>query len=346
MAEQCVVVSSFPTKLRTRRDRDLEAVFASHHNVASRAQLVAAGATDSTFKTRVASGLWVAMHRGVYRPAAVPLTDHGYVLAAVLACGDGALASHWSAAWLWGLADEPCGSVTVFGTHDPRPRGVSVCRSKLPTPPSLRHGIPATNPLRTMLDVAAHSPVDELALALDRGIAARLFTPEAVAAEAARLPARQGLPALRAALDEITAVSVRSPSVLQNVFARVLARAGLPPPVAELPVLSGRYRLDYAYPDVMLAFELDGREHHGDWRATERDHFRRRVLARLGWTVLVYTSYDVWQRGDAVVEEIRGELTSRGVHCGGTAAGGRPPPPRTPRPGRGSREEERAPPSG
>jgi hypothetical protein len=336
---------------RTHRDVRLQAVFHRQHNVASRAHVLAAGGTPDLIKARLAGGAWVAVHRAVYRPAWAPLTDHGRLLAAVLACGEGALASHDAAAWLWGLADEPGEVVTVFGTRSPRPRGVSVVRSKLPAQPSERSGIPCTNPLRTMLDLAVNGSEGALVRAFDRGVAARLFSPEALTAELDRWAGvrRPGLGRRRRVLTDCGAVSMRSPSVLQNVFARLLARAGLPMPVAELPVLAGRYRLDFAYPEAMLAFELDGREHHEGWQAAERDHARRRILAHLGWTVLVYTAVDVWRRPEAVVDEVRAELVSRGVpgaRCEATAGGGRRRPRRTPRPDRESPGAERAPPCG
>lgn len=345
---------------RSLRDRRIEALFHRQHFVASRAQILEAGGTPDLIKSRVAAGRWEALYRGVYRPAGAALTDLGGLLGAVLAVGRGALLSHEAAAWLWGLLDGPCPrpSVTAFGGRGAHPPGVHVVHAKLAATPSLRQGIPVTNPLRSVVDLGVGGQADLVAIAIDRGVAARLFTPEALAAELDRLaPTRKpGLGVVRDVLAEISAVSVRSPSVLQNAFARVLARAGLPPPVAEFPVLSGRYRLDYAYPDALLAFELDGREHHGDWRSIEEDHLRRRVLARLGWTVMVFSAADVWQRAELMTAEVREALVSRGVPCppvpdgcapsAGTGGGGRRRPPRTRPPARGSREEERAPPCG
>jgi hypothetical protein len=323
-------------------------LFRRQHDVASRAQILAGGGTPDLIKSRLHSGRWLGVHRQVYRPAAAPLTDHGRLLAAVLACGPGALASHRSAAWLWGLADEAYPTVSTFDGRSPQPHGVTVHRVKLPAVPSIRHGIPVTNPLRTMLDLAVYGSEGELVIAIDRGMAARLFTPAALRAELDRWQGvrRPGLSALRALVDELRIVSTRSPSVLQNVFARVLARAGLPPPAPEVEVLNGRYRPDFAYPGVLLALELDGREHHQGWRETEADHRRRRHLAHLGWTVLVFTADDVWRRADDVVEEVRAELLSRGVRCAGTTGEGRQRPRRTRRPGPRTRAAERAPPCG
>lgn len=338
-----------PPQPATRRDLAFERWFHDHHFVASREPLVRLGATPGLVAARVDGGRWVRVHRSVYRPASAPLSEHGRLLAAVLACGPGALASHSAAAWLWRLGDDPSPVVSTFGGRHPRPSGVTVHQVKLAAEASRRHGIPVTNPLRTVLDLATYSDEAALVVALDRGMAARLFTLDAVQAEVDRWAQvrRPGLPLLRRVLNDFGAlpVSMRSPSVSQNAFARVLARAGLPAPVAEHPVLSGRYRLDFAYPDVMLAFEIDSESFHGGWQETQDDHRRRRMLARLGWTVQVFTTEDVWRRPDSVVEEVRMELVMRGVHCEQTAGGERPPPRRTRRPGRGTPEAGPAPPS-
>lgn len=158
-----------------------------------------------------------------------------------------------------------------------------------------------------MLDDAA------LAEAFDRGVVAALFTPKAVHAELCRTrkPGRPGGPALERMLDACGPISLRSPSVLQNAFARLLRQAGLPDPVPEFEVLDGMYRIDHAYPDLHLGFELEGFEFHGGPAQAAADHVRRRRLTALGWTILVFTPEDVRQRPDQVAAEIRREVMVR-----------------------------------
>ncbi|MDQ1439232.1 MAG: hypothetical protein QOK43_2861 [Acidimicrobiaceae bacterium] len=271
---------------------------------------------------RLASGRYRLVHRGVYRLTAAPFTDLARLLAAVLACGPSALASHRAAAWLWGLVDKPCVEVSIdherAGSAVAGAAGVVLHRIREPGAPSVRHGIPVTNPLRTMFDLAGvlrNAPPDDdsLALAFDRGVASRLFTPTAVRAELARVRehGKPGGPALELMLDGCGPISMRSPSVVQNALARLIHRAGLPDPVAEHEVLGGSYRIDLAYPDLYVGLEVDGFEFHGGPRQAARDHARRRRLAALGWTILVFTPEDVWQRPAAVVAEIRREVIRR-----------------------------------
>ena len=52
---------------------------------------------------RRAAGLLVPVHQGVYRLAGSPRSWNQDVLAACMAAGPTAVASHRAAAWLWGL---------------------------------------------------------------------------------------------------------------------------------------------------------------------------------------------------------------------------------------------------
>lgn len=81
-------------------------------------------------------------------------------------------------------------------------------------------------------------------------------------------------------------------SELEARVARWLRAAGLPPPVGQHPVLVGdrRYRIDYAYPDLGIAIELDGWGAHGTRRAFDLDRARGNDLELTGWTLLRFTS--------------------------------------------------------
>lgn len=295
-------------------DLAADRLFHHHHNVAGRAQLLAVGLTDRQIAHRLTSGQYRQVHAGVYRLATAPFTDYARLLAGVLAGGGAALASHRAAGWLWGLTDTPFVEISLPRNRRCTARGVTVHRVRSPGVPSLRHGIPCTNPLRTLLDLAAVLDDDcALAEAFDQGVAGGLFTPNAVHAELCRerKPGRPGGPALERMLDGCGPVSLRSPSVLQNTFARLLRRAGLPDPVPEFEVLGGQYRIDYAYPDLLLGFELEGFEFHGGPTQAAADHVRRRRLAALGWTILVFTPEDVRRRPDVVAAEVRREVMVR-----------------------------------
>ena len=76
------------------------------------------GIDDDRRETALRRGVLVPIRRGVYRPAGSLPNREGVLRAACMACGSHAVASHRSALWLWGLADEPqCPEVTVPLRH-------------------------------------------------------------------------------------------------------------------------------------------------------------------------------------------------------------------------------------
>ncbi len=73
----------------------------------------------------------------------------------------------------------------------------------------------------------------------------------------------------------------------------------------------GGYFVDVAFPDRMLAVEIDGMAFHRDAETFQRDRRRRNDLIALGWTVLNYTWADLTERpGGYVVERVRQALAA------------------------------------
>src|SRR5690242_18093879 len=72
-------------------------------NVISRVQLLAFGFSTKAIRHRIARGQLVAEWPGVYRVGRRPLDRLGRFMAAILACGEGAMLSHESAANVWGI---------------------------------------------------------------------------------------------------------------------------------------------------------------------------------------------------------------------------------------------------
>src|SRR5882757_7628133 len=85
----------------------------AQHGVLTRADLLALGFSDRAVKHRVAAGRLHPISTGVYAVGRRELTPHGRWMAAVLACGDGAVLSHRSAAQLWGIGYEEKGRIDV-----------------------------------------------------------------------------------------------------------------------------------------------------------------------------------------------------------------------------------------
>jgi hypothetical protein len=90
--------------------------------------------------------------------------------------------------------------------------------------------------------------------------------------------------------------TVESPA--ESVVLLQIIDAGLPTPQAQ-HIVRDRFgnivaRLDFAYPELLLAVEYDGEIGHSTPEQQERDLRRRSRLAAMGWTSLVLTSADVF----------------------------------------------------
>lgn len=125
------------------------------HGVASLEQLVGMGMSASGVGTWVARGRLHRIHRGVYAVGHPGVSWRGRLMAAVLACGEGAVVSHRSAAALWGIRPSARAAVDVSvpgRTGRSRP-GIDIHRCALPTGDvTTVDGIPCTTVARTLLD--------------------------------------------------------------------------------------------------------------------------------------------------------------------------------------------------
>jgi len=133
---------------------------AARDGVVSVHQLRTCGLDDHAIARRVRDGGLHRLYRGVYAVGHPGLTLRGRFRAAVLACGDNAVLSHFAAAVVWGFWawDDGLIDVTIAsGTRDIE--GVRVHRSRtLERDVRVRHGIRVTSPARTLLDLAAVLP--------------------------------------------------------------------------------------------------------------------------------------------------------------------------------------------
>jgi predicted transcriptional regulator of viral defense system len=75
------------------------------HGVVTRGDLASLGFGRRQIERRAADGRLVRVHQGVYAVGHAALSREGRWMAAVLACGEGAVLSHRSAAVCWGCAD-------------------------------------------------------------------------------------------------------------------------------------------------------------------------------------------------------------------------------------------------
>ena len=81
-------------------------------------------------------------------------------------------------------------------------------------------------------------------------------------------------------------------STLEVLVWKLILESGvlLPERQHEVKVAGGRYRLDYAWPDLMLGLECDSWQYHGEQKAQwGKDRARYAELAVIGYRVLPVT---------------------------------------------------------
>jgi hypothetical protein len=268
----------------------------------------------------------VPVHRGVYRLAGAPISWRQRAMAACLAYGPPCAISHRAAAKLWDLegilAEHP--EVTVPPWRDGRRAGILTHRSVLrEADVTSRYGIPVTTPARTIIDLSGLLSMYLLARAVDQVHRARLATPEDVAAclRALNRPGRAGSTAVR----ELLRFRIEHPGVGDSEWAdRIygwLVAGGETPPQRQVPaVVNGVLRiLDMAYPERMIAIELDGFDFHGRRHRFDADAARYDELVLAGWLVVRFTAK---HSRASVLDRVHRALSLRPVPSEGSAAPG------------------------
>ena len=291
--------------------RGIAAWARTQHGLVERGQALAAGLSDDMLGDWVDAGRLERLHAGVYRLAGAPPSWEQSVMAAVLAAGG--IASHRSAARLWGVYDTDVVEVTVPRPHRCVASGVVTHRSRdlASRHVTRRYGIPVTTPMRTLVDLGAVCPERQVADALERAVVAlvcSVLAVERVLDDVARR-GRRGAGVLRRVLDDRALGRARPDGLLEARIARVLREYDLPAPVFQHRV--GRYRVDFAYPELRLAIEVDGFEVHGTPAALQADLERQNRLVAAGWTVLRFTWRDVVRRPAWVAQQVAAVLRQR-----------------------------------
>lgn len=287
----------------------LGALATRQHDVFSLAQLTDLGLTRSTVAKRAAAGRLHRVHRGVYSLAPPELlTRSGRFLAAVLACGPGAVLSHRSAAALHELRrTERAGiDVTIPGRAGRRHDGIDVHRSQTLTSADTTTvgGIPVTTIARTMFDLAAVVPRRQVERAVDQAEILEAFDAAALEAQLQRNPRCHGANIARAVLEDHRAGATATWSELEERFLALCRDARVPPPEVNAwvtPADGGpALRVDFLWRGQRLIVETDGHRTHRTRQAFERDRRRDQRLILAGWRVVRVTWLQLTQEPQAI----------------------------------------------
>ena len=260
--------------------------------VLSLQELLECGIPEDSVGIRVRSGRLHRVQRGVYAVGHPNLVLEGRFLAAVKACGRGAVLSHLSAAVLWGLVDwDPrLIEVTVADTTPRAHEGLRVHRTRTLDARDLtrRELVPVTTPARTIVDLAALLDYRALRRAVREAQSLRRVNFAQLAEAIGRAGRRPGAAKLRRI---IATGPAPTRSELEDVVLDLILRGGFEHPQVNVPlVLSGRRVIpDFRWPEHRLVVEADGAAWHDSRLAREDDAERQALLESHGERVVRVT---------------------------------------------------------
>jgi len=265
------------------------------------------------------NGVLRRWHTGVYIDPSVARTPLQDLAAAIAAAGPYSCAWGRSSAAIFGLVPEhpPVPEIVVPRRRRAAIPGAVVHRSSALCAEHMmiRNGIRTTKPLITVVDLGVVLTPMEVAEAIVRARQLHLFEPQAVRATIERLSrsGRTGLRNARAGLELVLIGDRPADSVLELRFHNGPGRL-LPPYEYQWEVtIRGRcLRIDFAYPSVKLAIEVDGYEKRKSRESLDYDNQRANLLVLDGWTILRFTWTRVLFDPAGVASEILAILGTSG----------------------------------
>ncbi len=267
-------------------DAAIARLAARQHGIVSVRQLAAAGIDKHRVHHRVRTGRLHRLHRGVYAVGHVAPSPERRWMAAVLACGPGAVLSHGSAAVLWGLLRPIAGPLDVsVPTQSGRARRQGIrlhrCTTLAGQSVTLHERIPVTTPARTISDLEGSVPPRWVRRAVRQ----------------AELLGFQLEP-------DVDAVGTRSD--LEDDFLDLCHRYGIPAP--EVNVKLGRWTVDFLWRVERVVVETDFYRYHRGRVAFQDDRQRDLDLRRRGFDVRRFSELQLNERPAEVAADLRDAL--------------------------------------
>lgn len=280
------------------------------HGVIGKRQLETIGFVPSTIAKWVNDGRLHRLHRGVYAVGHLAISWQGRCLAAVLA-RPGAVASHWTAAWIHGLLRSRPGTIHVTApTRSRHRRDFVVHFARLaPEDRLVVEGIPVTSVARTALDLAARQTLPDVERFLQRAAELESLDRRKVEALLDRTHGHRGHGKLTTALAAFRPETATLRSDLERRFRRLVLAAGLPRPQTNVAVEG--YELDCYWEPEAFAVELDVFATHGSPRSFEADRKRADDLLLAGVEIIRVTDVRLDREPKETIARVAAHLERR-----------------------------------
>ena len=257
---------------------------------------MARGMSRGTITRRTASGQLIRVLPGIY---ATDKPDYLDLCSAVVLWKPGAVLSHLTAAWAWGLVHEepPTVAATVLPSVRQRaPEWVRIHRRHLPES-DVRQGLPVVTLAQVFVDVAATVTGVELERFFDTAIA----RPEMRRRIASTCEKSRGMTGMKTVRRQLRLCCPRTRSEAERVVARAMSARQF---FMEINARVGPYFGDLVDFRARVIVEIDGREFHTSSPAFDSDRRRQNVLVLAGWLVLRYSAVQAMGDTRRVVDEI------------------------------------------
>jgi very-short-patch-repair endonuclease len=283
------------------------AIATGQHGNVTHQQLLAAGLSRSAIGRRVAKGLLIPQHRGVYRVGHEAPSVEARYMAAVLAAGEGARLNGRAAGHLMKLLRGSPPDPEVLAPTKRRIKGVTVrTEARIHSrDTTVWHGIPTTTVARTLVDLAGVLPEYELGRAWHQARVLYRTGPDDVEAVLKRKPNSKGAKELRA----IMRGKLISLSRLERAFIKLCNEHNLALPRTNTSI-GGRF-VDCHWPEHKLTVELDSYRYHASRHSWEQDRKRERQARARGDDFRRYTSDDVFEDPGPLLSELSPIVGSR-----------------------------------
>ncbi len=274
----------------------IDRIARSQYGLASSKQLLIYKTRDA-LRAMIKRGEIERFRHGVYRFCGTPFSWEQTMLAAILAAPMGAVASCKAAGRLWQLpgCDNALVELTVPYAKSARMRDAIVHRSQTSAQlDRVRFNIPVASAERTLVDLSSVMDIDALAIAFDDALERRLVTVESIRSVAETMgTAGRGRSAYVATiLDERSKTRYDINRFLHRRTVQWLEEDGVDGFEVEYRIHVGGKRryIDIAWPDDMVALEVDGYMAHKSRSAFDHDRQRGNWIEASGMRILRITS--------------------------------------------------------
>jgi hypothetical protein len=262
--------------------------------VITRRQLLGLGFSSEAIKHRLSIGRLHPLRRGIYAVGRLEVSDKGRWMSAVLACGEGAVLSHSSAAALWRIGQEQRGLVEISLPSSSRRLhpGIRIHRRPSLNPQrdlTREYGIPVTTPAQTLIDMSLRLDRPSIERMINEADKYNLTHPPQLREALDARSGEPGVAKLRFILDRRTFRLTKEE--LERRFLPLAGRAGLPTPLTGQ--LVDEFEVDFYWPDLGLVVETDGLRYHRTPAEQARDRLRDQAHTAAGLTPLRFTHEQV-----------------------------------------------------